>query len=181
MKHLREGDLLLSIDDEIIHNFSELDKMTQQPEVKVSIWRDGKQHDFSVKTRMLSGNDTEEVYLWSGALLQKPHRALAAQHGIETEGVYVSWYWFGSPANRYGLRPLNRITEFEGEEVSDIEQFIQLTQKHRGKDYVRIRLLDLIGRESIITLKQDLHYWPTQKIYRNESGWSNELIQSKAG
>ncbi|TQV85362.1 trypsin-like peptidase domain-containing protein [Aliikangiella coralliicola] len=175
---LKEGDLLLSIDEEIIHNFSDLDKMTQQPEINLSVWRDGEQHDFNIKTKMLSGNDTEEVYLWSGALLQKPHRALASQHAIEADGVYVSWYWFGSPANRYGLRPLNRITEFEGEKVESIEQFIQLTQKHRDKDYLRIRLLDLIGRESIITLKQDLHYWPTQKIFKNSAGWRNELVSS---
>ncbi|MCW8997513.1 MAG: S1 family peptidase, partial [Kangiellaceae bacterium] len=166
---LKDGDLLLTVNDELIHDFSDLDAATTNKVVKVSVWRDGEQVDLEIKTKMLSHTDTEEIYLWSGALLQKPHRALSLQQGIESKGVYVSWYWYGSPANRHGLRPLNRITEFEGEKVEDMRQFIELTKKYQDKNYVRIRLLDLIGRESIITLKQDLHYWPTQKIYLQDS------------
>ena len=173
---LKEGDLLLTINDQLISDFEVLNQQTQAAQVKVSVWRDAKQIDLNVKTKLLTGKDTDEIYLWSGALLQTPHRAIAAQHGVEAKGVYISWYWFGSPANRYGLRPLNRITEFEGEAVTNLEQFIQLTQEHRSKDYVSIRLLDLIGRESIITLKQDNHYWPTQKIFWNGTGWINELV-----
>jgi pro-apoptotic serine protease NMA111 len=36
---------------------------------------------------------------------------------------------------------------------------------------VRIRLLDLIGRESIITLKQDKQYWPTKRIFYHGESW----------
>jgi S1-C subfamily serine protease len=175
-RYLKSGDLLLTIDDQLITDYNDLDEVSQSKLVKVSVWRDGQQFDFNIKTVMLSGSDTEKIYLWSGALLQTPHRALAAQHGVETRGVYISWYWYGSPANRYGLRPLNRITEFEGEAVEDLEQFIQLTQKHRDKEYVRIRMLDLIGRESIITLKQDQHYWPTQKVSIENNVWKNTII-----
>jgi pro-apoptotic serine protease NMA111 len=175
-KQLKEGDLLLAVNDQIITDFNDLDEETQAEKVNVSVWRDGRQFDLEVNTVMLTGSDTEEIYLWSGALLQKPHRSLAAQHGVEAKGVYISWYWYGSPANRYGLKPLNRITEFEGEAVKNIEQFIQLTKKHHAKEYVRIRMLDLIGRESIITLKQDQHYWPTQRIYFDKNVWKNSLI-----
>jgi len=107
--------------------------------------------------------------VWCAAA--KPHRAVSAQYGLDPEGVYVSWDWYGSPANRYGLRPLSRIVEFEGVPVNDLSDFIQLTSKHADKDFVRIRLLDLIGRESIITLKQDKQYWPTKRIFYHGESW----------
>ncbi|TQV74055.1 hypothetical protein FLL45_14450 [Aliikangiella marina] len=173
---LKDGDLLLAIDNSPIRDFNELEDAIEKDRVKVSVWRDGKQQDFLVATKKLTETDTLNFYLWSGALIQKPHRAVAAQYGIEPKGVYISWYYFGSPANRYNLRPLMRITEFEGEKVTDLEQFIALSQKHSDKLYVRIRMLDLIGRESIITLKQDLRYWPTQKIFWDGKTWHNRLM-----
>jgi pro-apoptotic serine protease NMA111 len=177
-KHkLQEGDLLLQINGELIQSFEQYDRAIQSAELNVSVWRDGKLHTVKVKTKQLSDDDTKEVYLWAGALVQKTHRAVASQYGIEAKGVYVAWFWYGSPANRYGLKPLHRISEFEGEAVESLEQFIKLSQKHKNKTYVSIRLLDLIGRESIITLKQDNHYWPTQKIsWQQNLGWHTSLV-----
>lgn len=175
-KKLKVGDILLAIDDEVIGNFVDLHRSINKQEVKVTVWRDGNAESYQIETKMLSHSDTEEIFLWSGALIQKPHRALAHQYAIEPNGVYVSWYWYGSPANRYKLHPLHRITEFEGEAVTDLKQFIALTQKHLQKSYVRLRLLDLIGRESFITLKQDHRYWPTERIYWNGSLWQNQLV-----
>lgn len=168
---LQQGDLLLSINSKLITGFDELESQSKAGEVDVSIWRDGQQLDLVVMMKELSNHDTETIFLWSGALLQKPHRAVAAQYGLPMSGVYVSWFWYGSPANRYGLGPLLRIVEFEGEAIDNLEQFIELTEKHQEKEYVRLRLLDLIGRESIITLKQDNQYWPTQKISYDDENW----------
>ena len=174
---LQTGDLLLSIDETVVNDFATLDRKVNQPLVKVSVWRNKAQIDLEVSTKTMSQTDTLEAYIWAGALLQKPHRALATQRDIENKGVYVSWYWYGSPANRHMLHPLNRIVELEGEPVESMQQFITLTQKHKRKPYLRIRLIDLIGRESIITLKQDLHYWPTQRVHWDGEKWINELIE----
>jgi pro-apoptotic serine protease NMA111 len=168
---LQQGDLLLTINQQLITGFDDFEKQSNSGEVQVSIWRDAKQLDLTVQMKELSSTDTENIYIWSGALLQKPHRAVSAQYGLEPEGVYVSWYWYGSPANRYGLSPLSRIVEFEGQAVNDLTGFIEMTKQHADKDFVRIRLLDLIGRESIITLKQDLQYWPTERVYFDGLDW----------
>ena len=173
---LQQGDLLLTVNSKLIKDFDHLDKMLITKDLKVSVWREGEQFDLDIQASHLTGQEHQTIYLWAGALLQKTHRAVAEQYSTEAKGVFVSWFWYGSPANRYGLRPLNRITEFEGELVNDLEQFLELTKKHQKKEYVRIRLADLIGRESIITLKQDLHYWPTQKIYFDGKDWKNKLI-----
>jgi len=173
---LEQGDILLSIDSKLIWNFEILEQQIRNETISVSVWRDGKQLDLEISPEMLSENDTDQIYLWSGALIQKPHRAVAAQYSIEAKGVFVSWFWYGSPANQYQLSPLSRIVEFEGEEVKDLQGFIALSKKYQDRDYVRIRLLDLIGRQSIITLKQDPHYWPTQKIHQVDGQWINELV-----
>ncbi len=168
---LQQGDLLLTINGQLITGFDDFESQSQSGEVAVSVWRDAKQVDLNIKMQALSSTDTENIYLWSGALLQKPHRAVSAQYGVAPQGVYVSWYWYGSPANRYGLSPLSRIVEFEGQAIESLQQFIQLSLTHAKKDYVRIRLLDLIGRESIITLKQDPQYWPTERVYFDGNDW----------
>ncbi|WP_196138675.1 trypsin-like peptidase domain-containing protein [Aliikangiella sp. G2MR2-5] len=170
---LKEGDLLLAVDDFPITDFSELDKAIIKPKVNIRLWREGKEIVEEIETKKLTQLDTREVVIWAGALLQKPHRALSTQYGIENEGVYVSWYWFGSPANRHNLRPMNRIVEFEGETVDSMEAFLELANKYKSKTYIQIRMIDLMGRESVTTIKQDLHYWPTEKIILEKNGWKN--------
>jgi S1-C subfamily serine protease len=174
---LNEGDLLLAIDGKLVSDFQDVDRLIRSSKVNLSIWRGGEEKNIMLQPTLLNSTDTEIAYLWSGALLQAPHRAIAAQYGVEQQGVYISWFWYGSPANRFGLQPLNRIIEIEGVEVKDLEQFIALTKTYKDKSYLRIRLLDLIGRESIITLKPDEHYWPTQLVAYEEGAWINRLVE----
>ena len=176
---LRDGDILLALEGALIEKIEDIDRRIHKPEIKLSLWRDGQQLDLSVNTKIISNADTEEIYLWAGALLQQPHRAVAAQYGIEEKGVYISWYWYGSPANRYGLEALNRIVELEGVKIDNLEQFIELSQQLKDKNYLRIRMIDLFGRETLITLKQDLFYWPTEKIFWNGERWINSLENKK--
>ena len=173
---LKDGDLLLAIDGNLVSDFSDIDRVVTNQPVQLSVWREGSEVAIELNATRLSSEDTEVAYLWAGALLQSPHRAIAAQHGVEQSGVYISWFWYGSPANRFGLRPLNRITEIEGQKVNDLSQFIALTQQHSDKDYLRIRFVDLIGRESIITLKPDEHYWPTQVVKYEKGFWVNRSL-----
>ena len=173
---LLDGDILLAIDDRVIRNYNDLERAINKPAVKLTLWRNKKQKNIRIKTRKLTNTDTNEFLIWSGALLQKPHRAVSIQKNIPATGVYISWYWYGSPANRHGLIPLRRITEFEGEIITDLAQFLQLSKKFKDKKYVQVRLLDLNGAESLITIKQDHHYWPTQRVSWKNNQWVNSLV-----
>ncbi len=73
----------------------------------------------------LGGRDLDRIVVWAGAVLQKPHRALAAQRGIEPEGVFVAYFSYGSPATRYQLWAGRRIVEVDGKPVADLDAFIQ--------------------------------------------------------
>jgi S1-C subfamily serine protease len=173
---LKEGDLLLAIDGKTVYNFRDVERSTQKDKVELSIIRATKEIQVSVYTSDLSGQGTEHAVQWAGALIQNPHRAIAAQRGIAPEGVYVTSAWRGSPASRYGLSAMLRIMEVENEKIINLDDFIKVIKKYQRKEYIRIKAKDLIDREGIITLKQDLHYWPTREIYRENGKWSSRQL-----
>jgi len=170
---LEEGDLLLAVDGVTVYNFRDVERATQKEKIELTIIRSAQEKKVMVKTSDLNVQGTNKVVRWAGALIQNPHRAIAAQRGIAPEGVYVSSVWRGSPASRYGLDAVMRILEIENNKVADLNDFIKLVTKCRDKEYIQIKIKDLIDREKIITLKQDLRYWPTRKVYRENGAWTS--------
>jgi S1-C subfamily serine protease len=104
-------------------------------------------------------------------VLQAPHPAIAAQRGIVPDGVFVTWFWFGSPASRSGLRATHRIVEFDGVPTADLDAFLALASSRPNGEAVRLKTVDLEGKESVFTLKRDPHFWPTTEIRRGPLGW----------
>src|SRR5690606_24089640 len=97
-------------------------------------WRDGEAQEVELDTVPLHGSDIHRAVSWAGTLLQDPHRALAAQRGIEPTGVYIAYFSYGSPATRYGLWAGRRIVEVNGIETPDLQSFIDTVagQKDRA-------------------------------------------------
>ncbi len=65
----------------------------------MTVWRDGAEKTLQLKTVALNGRDIDRVLIWAGATLQAPHRAMAAQRGIAPYGVFVSFFFYGSPVD----------------------------------------------------------------------------------
>jgi pro-apoptotic serine protease NMA111 len=173
---MQEGDLLVAIDNKNMNTFQDVERASQKNKVTVTVIRDSKELSIDVKTTDLSNYGTEKVVQWAGALIQKPHRALAAQRGIKPEGVYISSIWKGSPASRYSLGAVIRIIEIENNKIKDLNDFIKLTNKYKDKKFIQLKVRDLIDRESVTTLKQNLRYWPTRVIYRDGQSWDSKVI-----
>jgi len=173
---LQEGDLLVAVDGELVRTFRDVEKSSQRQQVQLTILRAGEELTLPVETRELDGTGTNHIVQWAGALVQNPHRPLAAQRGIEPQGVYVSFVWWGSPASRYRLSAVTRITEFDGVKVKDLDHFIQLVKNNIDKASIQLKVVDLIDRESVITLKQNNRYWPAREVLREDGAWhSREL------
>ncbi|HED35204.1 MAG TPA: hypothetical protein ENJ08_13490 [Gammaproteobacteria bacterium] len=170
-EQLQEGDLILAVDGEAVKTFREIEKLTQKDQVELSINRLGSEMQVKVKTRLMDGSGIQEIMQWAGALIQEPHRELALQRGIEPRGVYVSYVFHGSPANRSSLNALLRIVEFNGEEIEDLAQFKKLAKKYKKDKFVQLKVLDLINRESVISLKQNQYYWPSRHVSKIEGEW----------
>jgi len=168
---LREGDLLISVNGRPADSFATVEAAAQSERVDVTLVRNGEELELEIATVAQSGRGTDRFLLWEGAVLQAPHPAIAAQHGVDPEGVFVAWFWFGSPASRSELRATRRIVEFDDKPTPDLDAFLALAARPRHGQAVRLRTLDLDGKEVVVTLKPDPHFWPTTEMRRGPRGW----------
>ncbi len=167
----RAGDILLSIDGEPLNTFREAELAAQRPEVEVTVFRDGRELNALVDTVELGGEGIQRVVLWAGALLQAPHRAISAQRGIDSQGVYVSYFGFGSPASRFGLFAGRRIVAVDGQPTPDLDSFMGAVEGLANRDSVRLNTMTWNSVPQVITLKLDTHYWPSYELRREGDGW----------
>ena len=168
---LKNGDLVLAIDDEIVTTYRALENAVQKPEVKVTIWRNDAVQELNIKTAALSGRGIDRAVSWAGALLQDPHRAMAAQRGIATDGVYVAYFNYGSPATRYGLWAGRRVVEVNEVATPDLQAFIDAVKDIEHRESIRLKTVTWNGTAEVITLKLDNQYWPAYEVRRKNNGW----------
>ena len=167
----RPGDILLSIDGAEANTFREVELATQSRDVEVTIFRDGREMTESIATVALDGAGIDRVLLWAGALLQPPHRAISAQRGIESEGVYVSYFGFGSPASRSGLYAGRRILAVDGQPTPDLDAFIAAVSGFGDRESVRLNTISWNNVAQVITLSLDQNYWPAYELRRSNGAW----------
>jgi len=170
-KLLQNGDMLLAIDGRVVTSFRELERGMQKPEVTVTVWRNGVAEDILVPTVALDGGGIDQAIAWAGALLQNPHRAMAAQRGVEPDGVYVAYFNYGSPATRYGLWAGRRVVEVNDVPTPDLASFIEAVRHIGDRESVRLKTVTWNGTPEVITLKLDNQYWPAYEIRRTADGW----------
>jgi pro-apoptotic serine protease NMA111 len=167
---LEPGDLLLAIDGKVVNRFREVERAVQKPEVDVTVWRDGAARTLQMNTVALNGRDIDRVLIWAGATLQAPHRAMAAQRGIAPNGVFVSFFFYGSPATHYGLYAGRRIVEVDGQPIADLDGFIKAVRGKPDRASLRLKTISWNGMTDVITLKLDNHYWPAYELDRERDG-----------
>jgi len=167
---LEPGDLLLAIDGKVVNRFREVETAAQKPQVSVTLWRDGAEKTVDLTTVPLSGRDVDRVLIWAGATLQAPHRAMAVQRGIAPTGVFVAFFFYGSPATHYGLYAGRRITEVDGQPTADLDAFVAAVRGKPDRAAVRLKTVSWNGQTDVITLKLDKHYWPAYELDRQEDG-----------
>src|SRR5882757_3979816 len=167
---LEPGDLLLAIDGRVVNRFREVERAVQKPNVDVTVWRDGAEKTLQLQTVALNGRDIDRVLIWAGATLQAPHRAMAAQRGIASDGVFVSFFFYGSPATHYGLYAGRRITEVDGQATADLDAFIKVVRGKPDRASLRLKTVSWNGQTDVITLKLDKHYWPAYELDRQSDG-----------
>jgi S1-C subfamily serine protease len=168
---LRNGDMVLAIDGAVVTSYRELEEAVQKPEVVVTVWRNDEVHEIAVQTAALDGLGIDRAISWAGALLQNPHRAMAAQRGVDTDGVYVAYFSYGSPATRYGLWAGRRVVEVNETPTPDLQAFIDAVEDIKHRESVRLKTVTWNGTAEVITLKLDNQYWPAYEIRRTKDGW----------
>ena len=177
-KVLKNGDFVLAVDGNVVTSFRGIEKAVQKPEVTVSIWRNGGVKEIQIKTTLLDGRGIDRAVSWAGALLQNPHRAMAAQRGIAPDGVYVAFFSYGSPATRYGLWAGRRIVAVDTIPTPNLQAFVDAIAGKQDQASVRLKTVTWNGAVEVITLKLDNQYWPAYEIRRTDNGWQRLSIGS---
>ena len=177
-KHLRNGDIVMAIDDQVVTSYRALEKAVQKPQVTVTVWRNGEVREIAIETASLSGLGIDRAVSWAGALLQNPHRPMAAQRGIEPHGVYVAFFSYGAPATRYGLWAGRRVVEVDETPTPNLQAFVDAVSGKQDQESVRVKTVTWNGAVEVITLKLDNQYWPAYEIRRTNDGWVRTAIGS---
>ena len=170
-KKLQLGDVLLKIEDQPILGLQTLQADYQTDQVDLKVFRDGEISDITVRTQALETRGLKQIVLWSGAVIQPIPRTLAQERQLPLDGVYVSYYRYGSPASRAGLSANLRITAVDEVPVHDMQAFLREIATKADNDVVRLRTLDLNNRAEVVTLRMDQRYWPTYTLKRVERSW----------
>lgn len=165
------GDLVLKAGGVPVTSVREIERALRGGRVTVQLLRDGRELDLEVLTRPDDGRGTDRVVHWAGALLQAPHHAALIQRGIPDDGVYISLYWYGSPASRSRLRAARRIVAAEDRPTPDLDSFLAAVAGKPDRASVRLKTIDLDGKVDLLTLRLDLEYFPTYELRRTKDGW----------
>lgn len=173
-KLLEQGDMILAINKEPITCFLDIENACQKLDqsidsdglLNMTIFRQGKEIDLIVGTDVRDGNGSTRMVNWCGSIIQDPHSAVRALGFLPKEGhgVYVARWCHGSPVHRYGLYALQWIVEVNGQPTPNLESFIQVVKGLEDREFVRVKTVHLNGKPRVLTLKQDLHYWPTWEL-----------------
>ncbi|KAL6908133.1 hypothetical protein ACP4OV_002303 [Aristida adscensionis] len=187
---LEEGDMILATNKEPITCFLDIEKACQEFDrsvgtdgaLNMTIFRQGKEIDLIVGTDVRDGNGTTRMVNWCGCIIQDTHSAVRALGFLPEEGhgVYVTRRCHGSPVQRYGLHALVWIIEVNGQPTPDLDTFIQVLKGLEDGQFVRVRTVSLSGKPRVLTLKQDLHYWPTWELcFEPETAaWKRRTIKA---
>jgi pro-apoptotic serine protease NMA111 len=176
-KVLQPGDLLLAIDGQVLNRFREVERAVQKAQVNATVWRNGEERVVPIDTVALDGHDLDRVLIWAGATLQAPHRAMAAQRGIAPQGVFVAYFYYGSPATRYGLYAGRRIVAVDGQPTPDLDSFEKAVAGREDRSSVRLNTITWNNAVEVITLKLDQHYWPAYELRRGDTGWTRVELE----
>lgn len=181
---LEEGDILLTLNGQIITRVAELDVMYDNEYLDALIVRGGKEMTLNVPTIPTEDLETDRAVVFCGAVLHRPHHAVRQQISKLHSEVYVSARTRGSPSYQYGLAPTNFITAVNDSPTPTLTEFLAAVNIIPNNTYFRLRVCTFDNVPWVATMKKDEHYFPTveyKKDAREASGWKVSSWAEKDG
>ena len=158
---------------------------TPSPSLPLTVIRKGELLNVEAELSEESCAGTGRLLHWAGCQLQPTHRPVVelgyrptTEDGRPID-VFISRWYHGSPAHRYGVYALNWVASVNGIPTPDLDEFVRVTQGLEDCAFVRLKLISLTGRPKVLTVKLDLHYWPTWELRRTTDGtneWERVLL-----
>jgi pro-apoptotic serine protease NMA111 len=155
---LQEGDIILTLNKQLITRVSEFDIMYDKGDLDALVVRNGQEMRLRVPTVRTDDLETKRALIFCGAVLQKPHHAVRQQISKLHSEIYVSARSRGSPAYQYGLAPTNFITHVNGVKTNDLDAFMKEVSKIEDNTYFRLRAMTFDNVPWVVTMKKNDHY-----------------------
>lgn len=177
---LAEGDIILTLNDQLITRVSDMDLMYNNKSLKAVIVRKQKQMELEIATVPTSELETDRVVAFCGAILHRPHHAVRQQISKVHSDIYVSGRMRGSPAFMYGLAPTNFIMAVNAVPTPDLESFIRETNKIPDNTYFRLKVMTFDNVPWVATMKKNEHYFPTVEFLKDPTareGWRRRMYE----
>lgn len=168
---LRAGDILLSINGEIVSELQAAQALSQHPTLTLEILRAGEVLSLECLPTLLDGVGTRRAVSWAGALFQNPHREIALYTGIREPGVYIAHTEPGSPAVWDRLYRNRLVTAVNGEPIHNLDEFLARVRHIPQDEYARLTTVSMSGRRDIISVAPEYYFWPTFEIDWTPQGW----------
>ncbi|CAO3579622.1 unnamed protein product [Absidia cylindrospora] len=178
-KVLDELDLILTINGKVVTRMQETDVQYESDELEMTILRQKKEMTVMVKTSMESGDGTNRIVFWAGALLTEPHKAVLQQSKTLPSRIYISARSKGSPAAMASLTPTMWITHINSIKVETLDDLIEAVKNTLDNTYVRVRCVTFDNVPVMLSVKMVYHYFPLVdmvKDNKSECGWSKREI-----
>lgn len=175
---LREGDVILAINDNVVTSISDFDVMYDFEELKVTIVRNNEEMTLTVPTVSNKDIQTTRAINWCGSVIHKPHHAVTQEIKKPPSGVYVVWCAAGSPALQYGLASTYFIINVNGVDTPTLDDFAREISNVPDNSYVKLRLVTFDGVQCACSIKTNYHYFPTSELERDDNGeWKSYIYE----
>ena len=171
---LQEGDIILTLNGNLITRVSELDIMYDNEYLDALVVRGGKEMQLKVPTIPTEDLETDRAVIFCGAVLHRPHHAVRQQISKLHSDVYVSARTRGSPSYQYGLAPTNFITAVNDSPTPTLTEFLTAVNHIPDNTYFRLRVCTFDNVPWVATMKKNEHYFPTVEYVKDSSepnGW----------
>ena len=145
--------------------------VAQEDDMHMRLRREGVEEQVALEPVARDGRGTRRVIHWAGALLQELPRAVTLQRGLAPAGVYISLYWYGSPASRSKLRAARAIVAVDERPTPNLDAFLEVVRGRPDRSSLRIKSIDLEGKARLQTVRLDLEYYPTYELCWDGDGW----------
>jgi pro-apoptotic serine protease NMA111 len=177
-KVLQTDDIILLVDGKAPKTYDDIEgTLREKSQATLQILRQGKVEEIVLEPQELSTEGIRQVLFVGGALLHDVHYDVPMQKSIDASGVYISWCFWGAPCSADKMSPSRIITEVDGQEVTNLAEFITILQKKETtSEPIPLRMRDFNGRPSVISLRLDELYWPTQLLEKTDEAWTQTII-----
>ena len=180
----REGDIILTLNGELITRVSELDIMYDHQFLDAVVVRNKEIIKFRVPTLPTEDLETDRAVIFCGAIIHRPHHAVRQQISILHSEVYVSARTRGSPSYQYGLAPTNFITAVNDKQTPTLTEFLEVVNSIPDNTYFRVRASTFDNVPWVATMKKNEHYFPTVEYTKDPNepnGWKVKTWAEEGG